>query len=137
MLRAQRKRGLGERFRFLRFGCGLFVCSLWVPRLKPPLNPQGSEDSALRYRLQIPRLNPARTRNDNSSYGLKAAGLSGCCPDQPADLPAAGRLRPALQVVVNGDALLNRGAPVLHPYQESASTGYSGPYSFHYLDYFL
>ena len=27
----------------------------------------------------------------------KAAGLSGCCPDQAADLPAAGRLRPALQ----------------------------------------
>jgi hypothetical protein len=24
----------------------------------------------------------------------KAAGLSGCCPDQVADLPAAGRLRP-------------------------------------------
>src|SRR5258708_22850886 len=52
MLRAKRRRGLLERFRFLRFGCELFVCSLEVPRLKPALNPQGSEDSAVRCRLR-------------------------------------------------------------------------------------
>jgi hypothetical protein len=31
----------------------------------------------------------------------KASGVSGCCPDRAADLPAAGGLRPALQVTLS------------------------------------